>query len=70
MDRYAIGDRYRQVMISARELTQANLPSQSQTFVNRRFKYTHGYGLTLTTVSDFTPEGLRDLLGQLDARSQ
>lgn len=62
MDRYAIGDRYRQVMISARELTQANLPSTSQTFVNRRFKYTHGYGLTLTTVSDFTTEGLPDLL--------
>jgi uncharacterized membrane protein (UPF0182 family) len=62
MDRYAIGDRYRQVMISARELTQANLPRTSQTFVNRRFKYTHGYGLTLTTVSDFTPEGLPDLL--------
>ncbi len=62
MDRYTIGGRYRQVMVSARELTQRNLPEQSQTFVNKRFKYTHGYGLTLSTVSDFTPDGLPSLL--------
>jgi hypothetical protein len=62
MDRYLVGDRYRQVMVSAREMSQQNLPRQSQTFVNKRFKYTHGYGLTLATVSDFTPEGLPNLL--------
>jgi uncharacterized membrane protein (UPF0182 family) len=62
IDRYSIGDRYRQVMVSARELDQRNLPLQSQTFVNERFKYTHGYGLTLATVSDFTPDGLPNLL--------
>ena len=62
VDRYQVGERYRQVMISARELSQDNLPAQSQTFVNRRFKYTHGYGLTLATVSDFTPQGLPHLL--------
>jgi uncharacterized membrane protein (UPF0182 family) len=62
IDRYALGDRYRQVMVSARELEQRNLPEQSQTFVNQRFKYTHGYGLTLATVRDFTPDGLPNLL--------
>ncbi len=62
IDRYRMGDRYRQVMVSARELAQRNLPEQSQTFVNRRFKYTHGYGFTLAPVSDFTPEGLPNLL--------
>jgi len=62
VDRYAIGDDYRQVMVSAREMEQANLPPQSQTFVNRRFKYTHGYGVTLTTVNEFTPQGLPNLL--------
>jgi uncharacterized membrane protein (UPF0182 family) len=62
MDRYHVGDRYRQIMVSARELSQDNLPAQSRTFVNRRFKYTHGYGLTLATVSDFTAEGLPNLL--------
>ncbi len=62
IDRYTIGDRYEQVMVSARELDPDNLPPQSQTFVNRWFKYTHGYGLTLATVNDFTPDGLPNLL--------
>ena len=62
IDRYNVGGRYRQVMASARELDQDNLPAQSQTFVNKRFKYTHGYGLTLAAVSDFTKEGLPNLL--------
>lgn len=62
IDRYQIGDRYRQVMVAARELAQDNLHEQSRTFVNQRFKYTHGYGYTLAPVSDFTPEGLPNLL--------
>ncbi len=62
IDRYTFNDRYRQVMVSAREMEPGNLPEQSQTFVNRRFKYTHGYGITLTPVSEFTPEGLPNLL--------
>ncbi len=62
IDRYHFNNEYRQVMVSAREMEASNLPKQSQTFVNTRFKYTHGYGITLTTVSDFTPEGLPNLL--------
>ncbi len=62
IDRYTIGDDYREVMVSAREMEQRNLPEQSQTFVNRRFKYTHGFGITLTNVSEFTAQGLPDLL--------
>lgn len=62
IDRYHIGGDYRQVMVSAREMDMTNLPAQSQTFVNRRFIYTHGYGITLCDVSKFTPEGLPNLL--------
>jgi uncharacterized membrane protein (UPF0182 family) len=62
IDRYTIDKQYRQVMVAAREMQPKNLPEESQTFVNRRFKYTHGYGLTLTTVHEFTPEGLPNLL--------
>lgn len=62
IDRYQIGDRYRQVMVAARELAKRNLPRESQTFVNQRFKYTHGHGITLAPVSDFTGEGLPKLL--------
>jgi uncharacterized membrane protein (UPF0182 family) len=62
MDRYRIDGRYRQVMVSARELDQRNLAAGSQTYVNRRYKYTHGYGLTLAAVRDFTPDGLPNLI--------
>ncbi len=66
IDRYRFGgdegNSYRQVMVSAREIQLENLADQSQTFVNRHFKYTHGNGVTLSTVSEFTPEGLPNLL--------
>jgi hypothetical protein len=62
IDRYRFGGQYRQVMVSARELKQENLPAASQTFVNRRFKYTHGHGVVLSPVSEFTHEGLPNLL--------
>jgi uncharacterized membrane protein (UPF0182 family) len=62
VDRYLIKGRARQLMISLRELAQSNLPEQSQTFVNQRFKYTHGYGCTAAAVSDFTKGGLPNLL--------
>lgn len=62
VDRYRFGGDYRQVMIAARELDRASLPPQSRTFVNEVFKYTHGYGLTLAPVHEFTPEGLPQLL--------
>ncbi len=62
IDRYVIDGAYRQVMVSAREMELENLPAQSRTFVNKRFKYTHGYGVTLTSVSEFTPQGLPNLL--------
>lgn len=62
VDRYQIAGRARQLMISVRELAQSNLPEQSQTFVNQRFKYTHGYGYTAAAVSDFTKGGLPNLL--------
>ncbi len=62
VDRYNIEGKYRQVMVSGREINVDNLPIQSQTFVNERFQYTHGYGLTMAEVNEFTPQGLPHLL--------
>ena len=42
VDRYPIGGKTTQVMVSARELNRADLPSQS--WVNRQLVYTHGFG--------------------------
>ncbi len=62
VDRYNVNGNYRQVMVSAREMNIDNLPAQSQTFVNKRFQYTHGYGITMATVNEFTSQGLPHLL--------
>ncbi len=62
IDRYRLGGELREVMVSAREMELRNLPQQSQTFVNERFKYTHGHGMTMAKVNEFTPEGLPRLL--------
>jgi len=62
VDRYNINGKDQQVMVSGREINIDNLPAQSQTFVNKRFQYTHGYGVTMAAVNEFTPEGLPHLL--------
>jgi uncharacterized membrane protein (UPF0182 family) len=55
-DRYVIDGKYRQIMLSARELNSESLPSA--TWINQRLTFTHGYGLTLGPVNEVTPEGL------------
>lgn len=57
-DRYMVNGEYRQVIISARELTPDRLPPDAQTWVNRRLKFTHGYGVVVSPVNEVTPEGL------------
>ncbi|MFQ3548156.1 MAG: UPF0182 family protein, partial [Armatimonadota bacterium] len=63
VDRYWLTDkdgnkRYRQVWLSARELSQSSLPQPSQTWVNRRLQYTHGYGFCMSPVNEISSEGL------------
>jgi uncharacterized membrane protein (UPF0182 family) len=55
-DRYTIDGKYRQIMLSARELNPRSL--QSRTWINERLTFTHGYGLTLGPVNEVTREGL------------
>lgn len=63
VDRYWLGSdggqkRYRQVWLAARELSQDTLPSESQTWVNKRLRYTHGYGFVMSPINEVSPEGL------------
>jgi hypothetical protein len=58
-DRYVIDGKYRQVMLSARELNSGSLPNRS--WINERLTFTHGYGIALGPVNQVTPEGLPDL---------
>jgi hypothetical protein len=59
-DRYWIDGKYRQVLLSPRELNPASLPTR--TFINEHLTFTHGMGLTLAPVNQVTPEGLPVLL--------
>jgi len=55
-DRYMINGRYRQVLLSPRELNSEKLPTP--TFINQHLTFTHGMGLTLGPVNEVTSEGL------------
>ena len=55
-DRYMVNGRYRQVLLSPRELNTQSLPTRN--FVNQHLTFTHGMGLTLGPVNEVTTEGL------------
>ncbi|ADY56085.1 UPF0182 protein [Syntrophobotulus glycolicus DSM 8271] len=58
VDRYKINGQNRQIMLSLREISTADLDEKAQTFVNTRFKYTHGFGLTASFANEVTSKGL------------
>ncbi|HIE28048.1 TPA: UPF0182 family protein, partial [Candidatus Poribacteria bacterium] len=58
-DRYFIDGKYRQVMLSAREIPVSELPKR--TWVNEKLLYTHGYGFTMSPVNQITSQGLPEL---------
>jgi len=64
VDRYEIDGRMRQVMLAARELEYSNVPAQAQSWVNKHFQYTHGYGIAMSPVNKVTNEGLPELFIQ------
>jgi hypothetical protein len=55
-DRYWIDGKYRQVLLSPRELNVKSLPTR--TFINEHLTFTHGMGLTMSPVNQVTSEGL------------
>ena len=59
-DRYQFDGEYRQVMLSAREMSYQHLPSRS--WINEHLIFTHGYGVVLGPVNRITPEGLPEFL--------
>lgn len=65
LDRYQTNEGYKQMMLSARELS-SELPEQAQTWVNQHLQYTHGYGLVMSPVAEIGAQGdprlvIRDL---------
>ncbi|AET68756.1 hypothetical protein Desor_3253 [Desulfosporosinus orientis DSM 765] len=58
IDRYTINGESRQVMIGPREISTPDLDPKAMTFVNMRFKYTHGFGASASFANAVTAEGL------------
>lgn len=57
IDRYTVNSEYRQVMIGPREISTPDLEASAKTFVNMRFKYTHGFGAAASFANAVTSEG-------------
>ncbi|MCP4363282.1 MAG: UPF0182 family protein [Chloroflexi bacterium] len=55
IDRYDIDGETRQVMLATRELDKTGL--ETQTWLNLNLLYTHGYGIVMNPVDQFTTEG-------------
>jgi uncharacterized membrane protein (UPF0182 family) len=58
VDRYLVDNETRQVLVAARDLNNADLPSQS--FVNRHIVYTHGYGVVASPSNTAAGDGSPD----------
>ncbi len=59
VDRYMVNGEYTQTFLSAREIEEGKI---NDTWLNKRLKYTHGYGLTLSRVDKVTASGQPDML--------
>ncbi|MCP4308550.1 MAG: COG1615 family transporter, partial [bacterium] len=62
VDRYEIDGELTQVMVSARELDEANVPGGG--WVNEKLVYTHGFGPVLSPANSVTAEGQPEFLVQ------
>lgn len=58
VDRYTVNGQYRQVLLSPRELDIKSLPAEANTWINLHLKYTHGYGVVMSPVSEVSAEGM------------
>lgn len=61
-DRYKIDGKYRQIMLSARELSGNDIDDKAKTFINLKLKYTHGFGATAVFANDVDSNGFPNLL--------
>ncbi len=55
VDRYQIDGEYRQVLLAPREINYEEV--EPRTWVNERLKFTHGYGVCVAPVNEFTSQG-------------
>ncbi len=64
IDRYRLGGKLRQVLLSPRELEIQQLGEARNRWPNRHVIYTHGYGVVAADANRITPDGLPKLFIQ------
>ena len=70
VDRYTLDGERRVVMMSGREVSQAGIQADAQTWQNEHLVYTHGYGAVSALVNQATLEGAPSLtLADIPVRS-
>ncbi|MDA3874408.1 MAG: UPF0182 family protein, partial [Kiritimatiellae bacterium] len=57
--RYMLGDELHQVYLAAREITTDRLPEGAQNWINKRLKYTHGYGAVMIPAAQSGEQRMR-----------
>lgn len=59
---YEIGGEQIAVAITPREISKASLNESADTYINRRLRYTHGFGVTMNLVNKVTAQGQPEFL--------
>lgn len=62
IDRYKLDNKYRQVLLSPREISETALTEKAGTFVNLTMRYTHGYGVVATLANEIDDTGYAKLI--------
>jgi hypothetical protein len=63
VDRYKLDSGVRQVMVSARELSE-RLPAKAETWLNRYLQFTHGYGVAMSLAAHENENGTPTLIAK------
>ncbi|MFZ3171551.1 MAG: UPF0182 family protein [Carboxydocellales bacterium] len=62
VNRYKVNDKYRQVLLAPREISDEALTDKAGTFVNLTMRYTHGYGVAATLANEIDSSGYARLI--------
>ncbi len=54
---YEVNGKKTAINIAARELDSEKLPEAAQNYINRRLRYTHGYGIVANTINQVNEDG-------------
>ena len=54
---YNIDGKEKAIALGAREIQKNNLDKSAQNYINKKFRYTHGYGAVMMSFNQVTPQG-------------